>query len=90
MTNFWGNGIAGYTYNAENFCSGCIIEAFSGIQENIGWEWSVEGVLDVIAAVMKIDRQDESTFDSSTFPKVILDGQRQTLTQKFCKCGNPF
>jgi hypothetical protein len=94
--------VAGYTYNAENYCSGCIIEAFSGIPENIGWEWSVEGVLDVIAAVMKVNRDDENSFDSSEFPKRIMcdsatnaayfaqsiAAQIHDDSVEHCKCGN--
>lgn len=67
--------IAGYTYNANNYCVDCILFALGGKHFDIGWVYNVEGILDLIAAVMAIDREDENTFDSSTFPKVIFYSQ---------------
>jgi len=60
----------GYTYQAENVCPDCVLQP-----EDIGHVWSVDGVLDVMARFMDIDRNDEETFDSGTFPKVIMDFQ---------------
>lgn len=77
--------IVGYTYNAENYCENCILNA-GGIQENIGYAFSVEGVLDVIASFMDINRNDESTFDSATFPKVIF--RYQISEEERCSACN--
>lgn len=63
----------GYTFKAENYCPDCIIPAMSGVKEDIGYVWSVEGVLDQIAGFIRVDRQDENTFDSGDFPKVITE-----------------
>lgn len=79
--------IAGYTYNTENFCNECILTAFSGVRENIGFAFSVEGVLDIVAGAMNINRHDENTFDSSEFPKVIFDCQIEDGDEKCAKCN---
>lgn len=80
-------GVSGYTYNTENFCVDCILTAFSGVQERIGHVFDVDAVLDIVAGAMDINRQDERTFDSSEFPKVILD--QDVLPGERCNnCGD--
>jgi hypothetical protein len=76
--------IAGYTFNADQYCVDCILTALSGVKENIGYAFSVEGVLDQIAGAMHIDRMDERSFDSGEFPKVIFDSQIEDKEY----CGN--
>lgn len=82
MTKAW--GIAGYTFRADVYCPDCIIEALpTGEGEAYdGWAlapgagpMSTEDNLNEIALAFGIDRQDERTFDSSDFPKVIFHSQ---------------
>jgi hypothetical protein len=73
--------IVAYAYNAETFCPACIVaalptgdgQAFDGWDLALGASpMSTEANLDEIAAAFGIDRYDESTFDTSEFPKVEL------------------
>jgi hypothetical protein len=73
--------IIGYTYRAENYTPEGVIRALAtGPGEDFdGWAlaqgadpMSVEDNLSEIAYAFGIDRQDETSFDSNYFPKVIL------------------
>lgn len=63
-------GIIGYTYRAANYCPGCVEGAYGDntFSENM----FPEDALDALAALAGIDRDDEHSFDSDDFPKVIL------------------
>jgi uncharacterized UBP type Zn finger protein len=65
--------IAAYTYDAEILCPSCTTEAV-GVA-NPEFHGSAEEFLDAAAYILGIDRHDEHSFDSSTFPKVIFDYQ---------------
>lgn len=77
------SGIIGYIYKASTYCtnSECIPLATGEGQDFDGWAlghgiyMATEDNLDEIAASFGIDREDEYTFDSDQFPKVILTGQ---------------
>lgn len=66
--------IVGYVYKAEQYTPAGIIE--SGI--HAGWlspgarGMSVEDALDQAAQYLGVERDDERTFDTDDFPKVIL------------------
>jgi hypothetical protein len=70
--------IVGYIYQADVHCPFCVIEAlptgpgqrFDGWATAIGM--NVEANLGEIAQAFGIDRDDEQSFDSGGFPKVIL------------------
>ena len=72
--------VVGYTYRADNYCPEHIIqqlptgegEAFDGWKLAEGVQMSTEDNLNEIAAAFGIIREDESSFDSGYFPKVIL------------------
>jgi len=76
--------VVGYSYKAENLCPDCILG--DDAVTKIGFVFSVEGVLDVVAGFMGINREDESSFDSGDFPKVIFPDQVQA-DEKCAKCG---
>lgn len=65
--------IVGYTYQADNHCRDCIVgffprwDQFQPLVTN-----GAEGILDAVASLINIDRNDESSFDSGDFPKVIF------------------
>lgn len=86
--------IVGYTYRAEHFCPGCIMQALkTGPGEDFdGWTlapgvaMSTESNLDEIAFAFGINRRDEHTFDSDYFPKVIFSYQLDE-TEECGTCG---
>lgn len=75
--------IVGYTFNADTYCREHIVgalptgegEAFDGWALAQGVRMSTEDNLSQIAYAFGIDRDDESSFDSSEFPKVIFADQ---------------
>ena len=85
------NGIAGYTYNTDNYCPGCIVGQLTTNPGDThhGEHPSTtdpEQHLDLLArlATPPVDRADETTYDSGDFPKVILPSQVTWRDQ----CGN--
>lgn len=65
----------GYIYNADQYCLDCIVTMFVGdypadANGNDGCQCA-ECVLDKAAEIRGIDRMDESSYDSSDFPKSI-------------------
>lgn len=50
--------IVGYTYDADTYCDGCTVDML--------------GPLDELAESLGIDPEDERSYDSSDFPKVIF------------------
>lgn len=73
--------IVGYTFKGASYCPEHIVEAVTSTEEYDGWALAdritmpVEDNLNEIAAAFGIDRQDESSFDSDEFPKVIFRDQ---------------
>lgn len=65
--------VVGYTYKADIYCPACIIRVANyGLPCNNA---NAERVLDVLAEGKRINRGDETTFDSDDFPKVIFRNQ---------------
>ena len=75
--------IVGYTYDTEILCPSCTVEAVMMMQPYD----TVEKCLDSAALVMKINRQDERSFDSNEFPKVIVDSQVEDSDERCAHCG---
>lgn len=76
------DALVAYVFQAEVLCPDCL-------KEKLGHSSSVdiETVLDAAAAAKGLDREDETTFDSDDFPKVLLypevdDGEA------CCGCAN--
>lgn len=67
--------IEAYTYNGTH-CRNCMWDIVFGWNVD-GFEASdtVESLLDRAAEVWGIDRQDEESFDSGDFPKIVTAGQ---------------
>lgn len=71
--------IAGYTYRAEQYTPRGMIEKlvkFASVRLPVG-EITAETMLDAWAARNNVNRQDEMTFDSDEFPKVIFEDQAE-------------
>lgn len=66
--------IVAYVYVAEILCPEDTKEAMlaTGLTAPAAQQMAVEPLLDQIAAYLQIDRQDEHTFDSHDFPKVVF------------------
>lgn len=69
--------IVGYTYKADNYLPETLIELMisNGTASPGARGMSAEDVLDQIAATNGIDREDEYSFDTDDFPKVIFVDQ---------------
>jgi hypothetical protein len=64
--------IAGYTYNADEYCPEHVLEVM-GTGYDVAL--STEMNLDQIARDQGIDREDEYSYDSGDFPKLIFVDQ---------------
>jgi len=83
--------VVGYTYAAETLCPACTLAGLpTGEGETFdGWhdateDQSVEDNLTELAAAFGIDREDECTFDSDEFPKVIFSSDSEDETCGAC------
>jgi hypothetical protein len=85
------SSIAAYTFAADIYAPDCIVDALTKTEAYDGWAlgdgiiMSVEENLDEIAGAFQIDRQDENTFDSDEFPKVVFSDQ--VAEDDSCACG---
>jgi len=80
--------VTGYTFRADNYCPTCIGREIaelseSGVADDLN-RWQVEDALDAIAEALKVDRDNEATFDSDDFPKVILSLDDDGITCGSC------
>jgi hypothetical protein len=82
--------IAGYTYQADNFCPKHIVAQLTANPGDAGHAAAViadpETHLDLLARLAGVDRTDEWSFDSGDFPKVILGDQVEP--DDFCGAGH--
>jgi len=61
--------IVGYSYKADTYCPSCVLYK---VKFDNGWEEYTNIYLEEVAERLDIDWQDESSFDSGDFPKVIF------------------
>lgn len=83
------NELAGYTYQADNYCRRCIIAVLDAPELALHGDTDPEECLDIVAEARGIDRYDERSFDSNDFPKVIFDYQVEGIEKcaNFNECG---
>lgn len=74
--------ITGYTYRADIWCPQCIQTEMFG--HGIERDTNPEQMFDRVAHAMFINRQDEHSFDSDEFPKVIFSSDDDGLTCGGC------
>lgn len=69
--------IIAYVYRADMYHPKCMVHVLIGQREAgpAARDMDAESVLDQIAAANAIERQNERTFDSDEFPKVVFAGQ---------------
>lgn len=82
--------VLGYAYRADIYCPGCIVAQLTtnpGDAHHSERQTSnTEAHLDILARIAGIDREDEYTFDSDYFPKVIFSSQIEN-DEECEKCG---
>jgi hypothetical protein len=84
--------VAAYNYKAETLCPDCTVaklptgegEEFDGWAVAPGVRMSAEDNLSELALAFGINRNDEHTFDSDEFPKVVFVDQLEAGET----CGN--
>ena len=76
------DAIVAYDFNAATYCPEHVIEAMiqRGEASPAARDMAVEDALDQIAAANGIDRQDERSFDSGDFPKVVFSSSLEDDT----------
>jgi len=83
--------IVGYTYQADNYCPEHIVAQLTANPGHTGHQAAsipnAEQHLDLLARLAGVDREDEYTFDTDDFPKVIVADQVQD--DEFCGAGHP-
>ena len=69
------DAIVGYSYKAATYCPEHLIELMvqQGTASPGARGMAVEDVLNQLAGAEGIEREDEHSFDSDDFPKVVLD-----------------
>lgn len=67
--------IVGYVYQADTFCPDHIVEQVDGQAPVTGEQ--VEAKLDYLAMMLGVNRQDEHSFGTRDFPKVITRQQAE-------------
>jgi hypothetical protein len=74
--------VVAYTYRADNFCPDCIV-ATLGNERDVALAslLGTEDALTALATLRGIDREDERSFDSGEFPKVVFRDQLGYLYQ---------
>lgn len=76
--------IVGYAYKADLYCPDCILDLCSEGEEYDPRAGTEEN-LDRYAERLGIDREDERSFDSDVFPKVVFRDQLEGSER--CSCG---
>lgn len=80
--------ISAYTYQAQTLCPHCTMQAVSAATNTCFASIApAELFLDQMATTLGIDREDEHSFDSSDFPKVVFASQLDQLDHFPHDCG---
>lgn len=61
-----------YVFQADMHCPGCTLGLVRGARHAPAAASTVEAALDHFARLARIDRYDEYSYDSGTFPKVVF------------------
>ncbi len=77
--------LAAYIYRADLVCPTCVVMGLHGEGRVTlaALDMGTEDVLDQLAAAEGIDREDEHTFDSGDFPKIVFDSE----LDEHVRCG---
>lgn len=83
--------ITGYVFKAETFCPKCLRRKMymDGFIDKTLKSQSTEDMLDLLADDLKVNRENEWSFDSDMFPKVIFKSDSE-LVPDFCTSCDKF
>jgi hypothetical protein len=83
--------IVAYTYAADVYHPDCLVEQLiaRGEANPVHRTYQVEATLDSLAADWGLDRDDEPTYDSGHFPKVVLASDQDTWDHPCGHCRKP-
>ena len=83
--------IVGYQFQADLYCGRCAIDALLGTEDAarywVAGHGDVENIFDNLARARRIDREDEYSFDSDDFPKVVFYGDVLEDGENCGTCG---
>jgi len=86
--------IVAYAYAADIYCPACTVSELMarGLAAPAAADMDTEDVLDQIAGANAIDRDDERSFDSNEFPKVVFRDQIDSYDDhnRCGSCGEVF
>jgi hypothetical protein len=82
--------IVGYTFKADNYCPKCVIKKLTPYGFNSVADDNTEELLNQLALSAHIDREDERSFDSDNFPKVVFRDQARGYGINCGWCGSLF
>jgi len=83
--------VVAYTYQAQTICPGCAVNEANHwlLKDGVKIGYMIaEQALDAWADIAKIDRDEEHTFDSDNFPKVVFASQIEDA-EKCDECWEP-
>lgn len=83
--------IVAYTYQADTWYPQCLVTVMvnDGTLSPAARSMDPEAALDQHAAANAIDREDEYSFDSDDFPKVVFSSQVESDDETCSYCDEP-
>jgi predicted DsbA family dithiol-disulfide isomerase len=80
--------IVAYTFQADLLCPSCTVLRLVLEERAPETGEDAETVLNILAAFEHVNREDERTFDSDDFPKVVFGSQIDAHLEEVCgDCG---
>lgn len=83
--------VVGYIYDAEVFCPDCVVRTLV-LRHPVRMStvlMPADEALALVARHVGVDPMDETTYDSSEFPKVVFADQVESSDEVCCFCSEP-
>lgn len=88
--------VVAFTYRADTYHPECVLHLVKAdypldypLASTIAPGDDAESILSTVARSMKLDTQNEYTFDSDVFPKVVFASQVESAAETCGFCGVP-
>lgn len=81
------DAVTGYVWRGDTYCPDCVVKSIGNKRRFRVDHRSAEEILEENAARMNIDRNDEWSFDSWNFPKVVFATDADFWPDSCTKCG---
>jgi hypothetical protein len=80
--------ISGYVWRADTYCPKCLRTRMyhEGVISKTMKSQTTEDMLDLLADDLKINREDEWTFDSDIFPKIVFKSDAEFMPDFCTRC----